>query len=123
MPPDSTENTRGPRSQQGKLTPEERLAIARRVEAGERQSDLAREFGVTRQAISLLMNKFRKEGAEAIMAPRRGRQPSRLLTPDEEESIHQIILKKATPKARRHGSSVTTSNSVWSRNSQARSLE
>ena len=113
MPPDSTENPRGP---QGKLTPQERLAIARRVEAGERQSDLAREFGVSRQAVSLLVNKFRKEGAEAIMAPRRGRRPSRSLTPDEEELLHQIILEKVTPEAAGLNL-VAAGKNVWDRES------
>jgi transposase-like protein len=42
---------------QPRLTPEARFEILRRLASGERGSRLAREFGCTRQAISLLWQK------------------------------------------------------------------
>jgi len=101
MPPEATEDQTPEKPRQptqGKLTPEQRLSIAKRIEAGEKQIDLASEFGVTRQAVSLLMQKYRKEGEEAIMGARRGRKPSRKLSPGEEEALHKIILGNKTPK-------------------------
>ncbi|MGI9240339.1 MAG: helix-turn-helix domain-containing protein [Verrucomicrobiales bacterium] len=96
MPPESTEDQKQPT--QGKLSPEQRLSIAKRIEAGEKQIDLASEFGVTRQAVSLLMQKYRREGEEAITGARRGRKPSHKLSPDEEAAVHKIILSKKTPQ-------------------------
>ncbi len=101
MPPEPTDDQRPEKPRQptqGKLTPEQRLSIAKRIEAGEKQIDLASEFGVTRQAVSLLMQKYRREGEEAIMGARRGRKPSRKLSPGEEDALHKIILGNKTPK-------------------------
>ena len=100
MPPRPTEDSsdKEQQSNKGKLSPEQRLAIARRIEAGEKQAALAGEFGVTRQAISLLMKKYRAEGEEVIKEGRRGRKPSRRLSPGEEEAVHQIITSHKTPK-------------------------
>lgn len=100
MPPESTEDQSqdDPRPpSQGKLAPEQRLSIAKRVEAGEKQIALASEFGVTRQAISLLVQKYRRDGEEAILGARRGRKPSRKLAPEEEEAIRRIVAANTTP--------------------------
>ena len=101
MPRESTEgqsDEKHPQSNRGKLSPEERLSIVKRIEAGEKQAVMATEFGVTRQAISLLMKKYREEGEDVIKEGRRGRKPSRRLSPDEEEAVHLIIKSHKTPK-------------------------
>jgi DNA-directed RNA polymerase specialized sigma24 family protein len=49
---------RGERNAAAKLTDAQFAAIPRRVAAGERQADIAREFGVSRQAIRQYLNRY-----------------------------------------------------------------
>lgn len=98
MPPGSTEDSHEKQKKQGKLSPEDRLTIINRVDAGEKQTVLAGEFGVSRQYVSLLMAKYRAEGNGAVVGKTRGRKPSRLLTGEEEKAIHRLILANKTPK-------------------------
>jgi transposase len=98
MAAEPTDDSSEPKAQ-GKLTAQDRKSIIERLESGETQVALAQEFGVTRQYVSLLLKKFRQDGEGAIVGGRRGRKPSRLLTPDEEKAIHRIIKKHQTPKS------------------------
>ena len=80
------------------LTEKDRLNIIRRVEAGETQASLAREYDVTRQYVSILMGRAKKRGVEsAATIGKKGRPAIRTLTKEEEKKIHDIIKAHKRP--------------------------
>ena len=56
-----------------------RLEAIKMVLEGKRQVEVARKFGVTRQAVSKWLKAYRKEGEKALNAKRRGRPKGRSL--------------------------------------------
>ena len=77
-----------------KLTREERDEITRRVLAGEQQADLAREFGVTRQCVSLL--KIHAERPEEYHEFLQRKRTRKLMDAEKEKFLH--ILATSTPE-------------------------
>lgn len=69
-----------------RLSPDQRADILRRLKAGEKSADLAREFEVTRQAISLIKIKDASEQTSARMVS------------SEVEKLHKIALSSAPSK-------------------------
>jgi transposase len=56
-----------------------RLEAIKMVLEGKRQVEVAKKFGVTRQAVSKWLKAYRKEGEKALKAKRRGRPKGRVL--------------------------------------------
>jgi transposase len=62
--------------------------IVRRLQAGDRGSDIARDLGVTRQYVSLLKQRLASEGVDAVATPsQRGRPKDRPLSLVETEAL------------------------------------
>lgn len=85
----------GKRLQQRRLTPDEQLAIVKRVEAGESMAEIAREIGYSRQRISALCKKNRERGDDG-MAPRK-RGPKGLSLTEEQAALLSTMLTKQEP--------------------------
>jgi hypothetical protein len=86
-----------------KLTDEQVKAIRRRVQKGEHQTELAREFGVNRRTIRRRLDDLEHtetEQAEGIIARRLRRQASRerrkLLERDKNQHVSQRDLGRTT---------------------------
>lgn len=62
---------------------EERVEVMRRLEAGETQTAIAAEYGVSRQYVSQLRKQYEAEGETALLEDRRGRKKTRRLADDE----------------------------------------
>lgn len=69
----------------------ERVELMRRLDAGESQSALAREFGCSRQYISQLRKRFEKFGEAGIAQRPRGRPKVRPLTAALRKAIREAI--------------------------------
>jgi len=76
----------------GKLTPEQRQELLRRLDAGEKPADLVTEFGISRQAISQL----RDYHLNPEVARRKGILRSRLLPEEREHVIH--LMRTSVPR-------------------------
>lgn len=87
-----------------KLTPEDREEIRRRMEAGEKQTVLAAEFGVTRQAISLL----KKRPSSGGNVERFGRH----MTKAEQEKF-KATLETSTPEDHGLGDDLMYDPEMW----------
>lgn len=75
-----------------------RKAIIDRIKSGERQTAIARELGVTRQAVNFLWTRYRTHGESVIHAPSRGRAKEKdLLTSEEKQDMVQWV-KTHQPK-------------------------
>jgi transposase-like protein len=83
----------GRRLQRRRLTPDEQLAIVRRVEAGESMAAIAREIGYTRQRISSLYKKYLERGDEG-MAPRKRGPKGEKLTDEQQKKLVRMLTKQ-----------------------------
>jgi len=83
---------------QPKTTPEQRAQIYRRVVAGEKRNDLVKEYGITRQMVSIIVKKFKKAGeaAQAGEAPLgRQRRDLKTLIPKKLEVLRRLVTTKS----------------------------
>ncbi|MBC2603144.1 helix-turn-helix domain-containing protein [Puniceicoccus vermicola] len=72
---------------------ERRREIVDRIIAGETQVSIAKEIGVTRQAINQIYRSFQEEGEAYFERPGRGRQREvDLLSPDEKQQMVDWVL-------------------------------
>jgi transposase len=76
---------------------EERIAVMKRIEAGETQTAIAEEYGVSRQYVSILWKAYREKGSEVLLEDRRGRPRTRRLT--DSERRHILGMVEAGPPA------------------------
>jgi transposase len=82
------------------LSPEAQQALRQRVvaaiEQGRSVTDAADAFGVHRSTASTWYNAYRRQGASALAARRRGRKPRPLLAPEREGRLLDV-LRTHTP--------------------------
>jgi len=71
---------------------ERRKSIIDRIIAGEKQTSIAEDLGVTRQAINHFWTKYKALGDQVIYAPKRGRIKEKdLLTKDEKKQMVEWV--------------------------------
>lgn len=79
-----------------RFTVEQRLALMKRIEAGETRVALAQETGVSASYIGNLWTKYKKDGVEGI-TPKEGKTKKRQLTDEERVQIRRIIKGASKP--------------------------
>jgi len=77
---------------------ERRRKIVTRVLAGEPQNKIAKDIGVSRQAVNQLWKKYQERGEEAITAPSRGRMKETDILSSEETQRMVEWVKEHKPK-------------------------
>lgn len=93
-----------------RFTVEERVALMKRIAAGETRVSIARETGVSAAYISNLWAKYKKDGVEGL-TPKDGKQKKRRLTNDERSKIREII--RTNDKPRDAGLELTAEKNYW----------
>ncbi len=68
--------------------------IIERIEAGETQFSLAKEFGISRQAINFLWNRYKKEGDEVFVLKTKGAKKAQPLTKSQIEFCKDAFQNK-----------------------------
>ncbi len=68
--------------------------VQRVVKQGAKQTEVAREYGVTRQYVSFLVKRYREEGKEALVAKPKGRKKEGQLTKADRAKLLEIVFDK-----------------------------
>jgi len=92
--------TRDARALPGALQEALRRKVVDAVEGGMTQKGAALQFGVSRVAVNGWVSRWRKGGAEALSAGRRGRPPEILLSRRESERTVRLIVGKCPDQLR-----------------------
>ena len=71
-----------------------RRKAVKAVQAGNKQVDVAKMFGVTRQALGKWMRKCSEEGIESLNAKKRGRHPGGSLKPWQASVIARQVIER-----------------------------
>ena len=69
-----------------------RRKVLRAIVNGEKQVEVAQLFGVTRQAVGKWVKKYRKGGARALRAGKRGRPSKSSLLPWQAAQIAKAVV-------------------------------
>ena len=68
--------------------------VQRVVKQGTKQTEVAREYGVTRQYVSFLVKRYREDGNEALVAKPKGRKKEGQLSKSDRAKLLEIVFNK-----------------------------